>query len=838
VLRYDDTARALAIGVRELVQAIAPTGDLFPGAAGPGWAGTLSARARIGRVAHVAWQEGRLAEDESYRREIPITVSLDVLGWTCTVSGRMDGLVEVDGAFRVEEFKTTLRRQDELASLDDTPPREAAIQLRTYLYLAERSGCRPVEGRLVLSSAIDGSSRTFRIESEPAAAAVVESTLSRLVELREERIGRLCRRRSIPVPFAHDAFRPGQAGISERVFDAARKGHHLLLQAPPGLGKTAAVLHGVLRSAFASDASVFFATARNTQQLLAEETLARVAARGLPLTSVTLRARSRYCTQREMACGPATCPSCVGYYDRVRENDVHKRLLERGTLGAEALLDFGARFRLCPYQLSQELASRVDVVIGDYNYAFDPDTTPLRLFEEPKTSWMIVVDEAHNLPDRARSWWSPSLAARRAEATSDALRDGGPAFEPFAALCDTLASRIRSAGASGMRLEAAGETDLVRIEPDNLSFHDLRDRADELAPEYLRLAHAFGRHPLLLPGDPSGSDAWQQLTWSIARFDKQLAAIGPETVVLHRGEDPVFGPAPTPESWGLYLFCRDPSPFLRPRFATLATAVLMSATLEPSEFYRDLLGLELERSFVFRADGFFDPDALLVVVAPGVSTALRDRGRDRSLTIALVEQVVTAIPGNCAVLFSSFALRDSIATGLALPGRHRLLQTPEMPDRDRNTLLDELKQGKRGEPSVLLGVLGGIFSEGVDLPGNALLGVVLVGPALPAVTVEQELLREWYQSRWEDGFRLAYLVCGMTRVVQAAGRVLRTQADRGVVVLVDRRFVQNDYRAFFPPTWKPLRSARPWEPIRDFFQRAASEGSDPEAGGERKEPQT
>jgi len=203
------------------------------------------------------------------------------------------------------------------------------------------------------------------------------------------------------------------------------------------------------------------------------------------------------------------------------------------------------------------------------------------------------------------------------------------------------------------------------------------------------------------------------------------------------------------------------------------------------------------------------------VVCPEVSTEYRHRAADRDATAAIVEEVVHAIPGNCALLFSSFAFRDQVLEAVSLPERVTLLQRPGMSEPARDALLAELESNE--PPRVLAGVLGGIFAEGVDLPGDCLEAVVIVGPGLPALAAERELLRAWVVEQGGEGFHETYVVPGMRRVVQAAGRVVRSERDRGVVVLIGRRFARVDYTRLFPEDWEPIETAWPWTVVHEFF---------------------
>ena len=242
---------------------------------------------------------------------------------------------------------------------------------------------------------------------------------------------------------------------------------------------------------------------------------------------------------------------------------------------------------------------------------------------------------------------------------------------------------------------------------------------------------------------------------------------------------------------------------LGPTFDDLSSTIAMSATLHPVDFYAAMFGLSASNTVSADFESPFPPENRRVLVVGGVSTEYRHRARDKAAIARQIETAIAAVSGNIAVFFSSFALRDEVAGEMGLLGRPVIFQERQMDEADRDRVLTTLA---RGENHVLMGVLGGIFSEGIDLPGAGLVAAVIVGPALPAVGLERKLMSAWYQERYDSGFRYAYQVPGMARVVQAAGRVIRTPEDIGAIVLIGQRFLRNDYASFFPEDWTPVRS--------------------------------
>lgn len=825
MLRIDDEEKLLEIGVHDLIDAGPQQGHLRLQVA---W--SARTRMKAGQQVHSAWQAERAAEDAGFRREVTLRRRIVVRGWECCIQGRVDGLSEEAGRVVVEEVKSTTLPAEMLAtrSLSDFP--DWARQVHLYLWFLAGDGTQAV-GRLVLVSLIDGSKRVLHVPPDPGLGAWVERQLDWLLHQHEDRMAWRARRRGAPVPFPHDAWRPGQRELAQNVEDSLRAGRRLLLQAPTGYGKTAAALHAALTVARDTGQRVFFATARTTQQRMAEQTVREMARRGLPIRAVTLRAREKACLNEVVACRPDACKYAEEYHDKVRENDLVAALWRMGAGEGrpgvpppDTVSQVAGDATACPFALSLDLVRSADLVIGDLNYAFDPSVRLAEVAEQPR-EWLVIVDEAHNLPERVLDAASPSLRVSVADATVDALRTGRHAerWRPFAQIAEDIADWLRAGIARVPRDVRDREIALPVDEGvDRRTLDELAERVEGLALDYalVRLTH-----PPFASGTP---DLWLELARGVLRARSAARNAGEETVAIWRaprrsgrrrwgrkkaaprGQVSLLqGPSQEhdlSDPAGLKLLNRDAAGILRPMFKDLGGAVCMSATLSPPDFYERVLGIDLEKLDRVEHPSPFPPEHRRVLVCPEVSTEYRHRDRDRVRTAAIVSEALRAIPGNAALFCPSFAFRDALEPLLELGDRPVLRQERGMDEGARAGLLDTLMEG-RGH--VLLAVLGGIFAEGVDLPGDALLGAVVVGPALPQANLERRLLQKWYQDSFREGFRYAWLVPGMSRVVQAAGRIIRTEDDVGAIVLVGRRFLRNEYAAMMPDEWSPIRSRFP-----------------------------
>jgi DNA excision repair protein ERCC-2 len=801
VLRFDDGARRLEIGVHDLLEVGPRSGHLQLQVA---W--SARQRLRAGQEAHTAWQRGRAAEAAgAFRAEVVLQHTLVVRGWEVRIQGRVDGLSEEGDRLVVEELKSSTLPADRLQALTLDQLPDWALQVRLYLWFLACAR-REAVGRLILVSLLDGAQRVLHVAPDPGLKAWVEGRLDWLLHEREALLAWRARRRAHPVPDPHAAWRPGQRELSEAVSDALRRGQQLLLSAPTGYGKTAAALHGALVVARDTGQRVFFATARGTQQQMAEATARALVAAGLPLRCVSLRAREKVCLNDVVACRADACRYAAGYHDKVEAGDLLRRAWSSsGIPGVEGVVALGREAEACPFALSIDLLRGADLVIGDLNYALDPSVRLAEILDDPR-EWLLIVDEAHNLPDRAMDWGSPGLRIAEADAAIDALPPGDAA-RPFRELAEDLGQWLRAGVALVPRLADEGAWAAPPAEAvDRAGLEALAARFEALALD----------HALLRAADPRpGPDPWIDAARAVSRLRAALQRAGPETLAVWRRADPgQVGLFARGGAAGLRLLCRDPAPLLGPALGALGGVLLMSATLQPADYYLSVLGLDPKRAVVRAEPSPFPPERRAVLICPQVSTAFRHRARDEAATAALLTEALAAVPGNAAVFFPSFAVMERLLPQIALGGRAALVQGRQADEAARAAVLDTLREGAG---HVLMAVLGGVFSEGVDLPGAALRAVLVLGPGLPQLSLERREIEAWHEGRSGQGERYAWLVPGMCRVVQAAGRVVRSPEDRGAVVLICQRFLRRDLQALMPPDWGPRRCADPGAALRAFF---------------------
>ncbi|MFP3585157.1 ATP-dependent DNA helicase [Paraburkholderia sp. SIMBA_055] len=575
--------------------------------------------------------------------------------------------------------------------------------------------------------------------------------------------------------FPHAQFRSGQRELAVSVYRAARDGKPLMAQAPTGIGKTLATIFPLLKACAAEQIDrVFFLTAKTPGRALALDAIEtlRQSAAPLPLRTLELVARDKACEHPDKACNGESCPLARGFYDRLdaaRSAALAGPRLDRATVREAALAH-----DVCPYYLAQELARWADVVVGDYNYYYDSSAMLYALTQINQWRVGVLVDEAHNLLDRARRMYTASLdqaALRLARNTAPpTLR------KPLERLQREWNALKRAQTASyevyadvpGKLLSAAQNligavTDQLAEAPLSIDQTSLRFFFD--AMHFVALAEQFGEHSI---------------------FDITL------TTDRHAPRDKT----------SCVLCVRNviPAPFLAPRYAAARTTVMFSGTLSPHHFYRDTLGLAEDTSWL-DVEGPFRAEQLQVRVAGNVSTRWRDRDRSLEPIVELIARQYTAQPGNYLGFLSSFEYLQRVVALMRErnPDVPVWAQEPGMDEAARDAFLARFRGTDQG---VGFAVLGGAFSEGVDLVGQQLIGAFIATLGLPQMNEVNEQMRRTMEARFGSGYEYMYLYPGLQKVVQAAGRVIRTEHDEGVVHLIDDRYRRPEVRRLLPRWWQ------------------------------------
>lgn len=794
-----------SVSVRELVQFVLRRGDLG------------GAREFVGADRNLAGIRGHQRIQRSrpagYRKEVAVAREITTDEITLRLHGRIDGLLATESETWLEEIKTVRGSWDGIAD----PLHWAQAKIYAFIHASE---CNLPTIRVQLTY--------LNLESEAVTEfheTLAHSTLAQFfdetitvylgwIEARHRWIQQ--RNQSIAqLAFPFPNYRAGQRKLAVAVYQTLASGGRLFAEAPTGIGKTMATLFPAMKAlAEGKLDTVFYLTARTIGRAVAEKTMADLRAAGMRARAVTLTARDKVCVRNGQPCDLNTCPLAIGYYDRCKP--AIRAALEREAITRPVLEEVAQEHQVCPFELSLDVSLWVDAVICDFNYVFDPQAFLRRHFAESDRRHALLVDEAHNLVDRAREMFSADLTgveidevrrelkktvprcARKLAKLSLAIRKLPTSFSPNA---ETTASE-----------EPRPERELFVAEPETPSpapvasaeaaIPLIQQRGGilttsafpaELLPlveECLKECEAW-----LAQNQPASfREALLQLYFRLRTFSRTTEFYDECYVTM-------IAPG---ASVKLRLFCLDPSKRLREAGERGCASVFFSGTLTPMDYYRNLLGGAEEDRLVQLASPFA-PENLAVLVQPRIRTDLKSRSDTLAEVVAAIGAAIEARRGNYLVYLPSFQYLRLVPEPFqsAHPGVTILEQHPGMTEAERETFLVAFATGHE---QTLVGfvVLGGIFGESIDLVGERLIGAIVVGVGLPQLSAERDLIRDHFQRVNGLGFDYAYTFPGMNRVLQAVGRVIRSETDRGVVLLIDRRFAEARYRRLFPAHWRAV----------------------------------
>ncbi len=573
--------------------------------------------------------------------------------------------------------------------------------------------------------------------------------------------------------FPFPRWRPGQEELAVSTAKAVESSGETMIQAPTGTGKTAALLFGAMPPAVRSWNTVFFLTAKNTQKRLALDTGVRFRDGGLPLRVVTLSSRQDTCPIETDRCSPEACPLAEVFEERVRKAGLLDSLLALGAVDTARIVEESVRAGVCPFETALCLAQRCDLVICDYNHVFDPSASLKRFFAEEETAARIdlLVDEAGNLPDRVMKIWSPEIRDSWLRATASyARRTGNRRLTTLIRPWKKLLKAAKAFLPDDATDDAALPSDLSPPKVDSARFRKVIGSAAELPLETLELSRAVARFSLVAE-----------------RLDSRFH-------LLARSEK-----GDTVLQW----FCSDPSDLTREVHSRCRSVTAFSATLSPADHFRPLLGLAGSAGWT-ETEWPFPRENLKVWIDSTINTRWKAR---KTATVRVASRVRGAwkkTPGTWLAWFPSFSWMEDVASllGECDPLVQPRVTTPE----EREAFLGMACSGGK----LILAVAGGVFSEGVDLTFPDLRGGFVAGPSLPSVNTRQELVRAVHERIFGDGFLHAYVIPGMNRVIQAAGRLVRNPDQRADLVLLGERFVQSPYLELLPKHWLPARVITPY----------------------------
>ncbi|MBC1486533.1 ATP-dependent DNA helicase [Listeria seeligeri] len=755
--------KAVQISVRRLVEFVLRGGSIDSRM-------TSSDRALEGTKIHQLLQK---SAGEEYQAEVSLKLDRTVDGVVFSLDGRADGIINEQ---TIDEIKTTETVMEEIT--EDFRPLHWA-QLICYGFMfAEKSDLPEVTLQLTYYQVADEEIKQFRrIMSREEMGVFVDDLLSKYaVWAKMSAAWEMKRNKTIQeLSFPYNSYRRGQRELSIAVYRTAVSGENLFCEAPTGIGKTMSTLFPAVKAMGEGKTDkIFYFTAKTITRQVAEDALDEMRRKGLAARSVTITAKDKICFLDERKCEPDHCQFARGYYDRLNEA-LFDLLGQEEAITRTVVEQYAREYTLCPFELSLDVALFCDAIVCDYNYLFDPVVYLKRFFSEGPGKYTFLVDEVHNLVDRARSMFSATL---RKSLVMQVKRQLDKKLHKR--LWNAVNAMNKVMVSLNKQLSEPGETihvNKIGLTEWNESVLKFTFVAKEWLPQNTQ--------------SETQSDVLE-LYFESLRYVK-IAELYDEryTTQITR----------THSDLEIKQLCLDPAFLLSEKLKLGASSVLFSATLRPIDYYTNVLGGEEDTSrMVFSSP--FEQQNMHLLVADNISTKYQMRDQSLASVVEALAALIAGKKGNYLFFFPSFQYLQNVYE--LFREKH-----PEIVARKQEGAMDEeqreafLEAFKAGNLETLVGfcVLGGVFSEGIDLRGERLIGAAIVGVGLAQLNPESDLIKDYYNETIGQGFDYAYQLPGMNKVLQAVGRVIRGESDRGVILLIDERFSASRYRTLFPAHW-------------------------------------
>lgn len=755
----------IRISVRNLVEFIFRSGDIDN---------------RIGKGAQKeAMQEGSRMHRKiqgrmgiEYRAEVPLKLEVLQENYILSLEGRADGIITNEDGVTIDEIKcmyTDVTRFEEPVFVH-----KAQAMCYAYIY-AVQNGIDQISVQLTYCDLDTEEIVHFK---EAFSFSWLKKWFEDMMEAYRKwtdfqfawRNIRQSSIQNLEFPFS---YRDGQHKLVGDVYRTINRKKILFIQAPTGTGKTISTLFPAIRAVGENlGDKIFYLTAKTITRTVAKDTCDLLKEHGYRGKVIVLTAKEKMCPCEEMDCNPVNCPRAKGHYDRVNDA-VYDLITTEDDFTRERLLAQAEKFQVCPFEMSLDASLYADVIICDYNYVFDPNVYLKRFFSEgEKGDYIFLVDEAHNLVERGREMYSAVLVKEEILAMKKLVRGKDRKLESALEKCNRQMLEWKRECEKYVVYESIGAFAFSLMRLMSLLDVFLQSRGEmperkELTKFYLNLRHFMNM---------------------FERVD--------ENYVLYSDFD-------EEGRFCLHLYCVNPSVNLQECLERGNSTIFFSATLLPVTYYKNLLSSKKDNYAVY-ADSAFREEQRLLFIGRDVSSLYTRRTLGEFRRIALyIQQILRAKKGNYLIFFPSYRFMEDVYEQFLSTNEKEadsIIQSSNMNETEREEFMQEFAK-ERDRSLAAFCVLGGIFSEGIDLKEDLLIGVLIVGTGLPQICTQREILKEYYQQENGQGFDYAYQYPGMNKVLQAAGRVIRTVSDRGIIGLLDERFLRNDYRKLFPREW-------------------------------------
>ncbi|TYS71007.1 ATP-dependent DNA helicase [Sutcliffiella horikoshii] len=756
--------KKLSVSVRKLVEFVMMGGSIDSRFAG-------SNVMQEGTRTHQRLQAER---GDNYEKEVYLSIQMQIEDYELHVEGRCDGIYRNENQVIIEEIKTTAR---DLNTVTEQDYKAYWAQLKMYAYIyCLKNELDNITVHMVYAKRENKDEKTFEKQFELKELQVFVEELTKEYLSFQKQLWKIRQARTESIStlkFPYESYRTGQRDLAKAVYKTIREEKRLFAKAATGIGKTiATIFPAVLSLQEGKQEKIMYLTAKTVTKMVAEEAFRLLIKNGLNMKTITITAKDKICFQEETICQKEFCPFADGYYDRLKEGI--KDILENEYLMDRRTIEiYAKRHQLCPFEFSLDLAMFADVVICDYNYFFDPKVRLQRWGDFHKET-ILLIDEAHNLVDRSREMLSASLAksvflqaAKQVKGTDEEL------YMKIKAVNDSLLK---------WKKELLITNEFVFDDKPSLIIEVVVSAVEACEQWLIRNPSGMALR-VILEAYFEGQDFLR-----IAKvYNERYKTI----VTIYKSEVLVK------------LACMDSSAAIKESTSKAVATVFFSATLHPLGYFQTVLGGE-EHDYHLSINTPFHPEQMKIY-AKNISTRYQDREKSILPIAETIRDVFHLEKGNFLVFFPSYeylslvfeayekiALEDSIET---------LVQQPVMTEKEREMFLESFNPAREGT-FIAFAVLGGIFSEGIDLKGDRLKGVGIVGVGLPRISLERNVMKEHFQQQGQNGFDFAYVYPGMNKVQQAGGRLIRSEEDTGFILFIDDRYFHTKYRSLLPPEWQ------------------------------------
>ena len=754
--------KEISISVRELVEFTLRKGDID-------FRYTGRQRGAQGTKAHQRIQKKYKEGDLS---EVSISRTIEYKDMNITLQGRMDGIIFEEGKVIIDEIKSTRMPLDEIDE-DFSEVHWAQGMVYAFLYSLENH-IEEISVQLTYyqleSKEVKKLIRSF--DYEDLKVYVYEKLIKNYIkwaimiyqwrEFRDESIR--------TISFPHDRYRVGQRKLIISIYKTIQEGKKIFVNGPTGIGKTISTLFPSIVSIKEGDVDkIFYLTSKNTQRQVVESTLNQLLEAQLKVKYTSLTAKEKICFKEQTMCNPEYCEYAKGHFDRL--NDAIKDIFtNEDTFTQKIISEYAQKHRICPFEFSLDLTLWSDLVLCDYNYIFDPRVS-LKRFTEEKGKYVFLIDEAHNLVDRSRDMYSAELGKKQALSLQKLIGKNHPLYKSL--------GKINKAFIAIRKDEEFDQENL----PQDLvnSVNEFIYKGDKWLAQH--------------NSKDSFYDELLQYYFEVNNFIRIGEYYGENyKVIKSKNKDEVI----------IKLVCLDSSSYIKQSVENGVSSVFFSATLLPMNYYIELLGGLINEDYHMILESPFPEENACIMICDQISTTYKNRENSYEDICQYIYHTIKAKEGNYMIFFPSYEYMEKVHA--IFVENHLEVETTKqsksMTESERKEYIDKFELG---EKITAFAVLGGIFSESIDLRGERLIGAIVVSVGLPKTGEERDLLKQYYDKINDRGFFYAYMYPGFNKVMQGVGRVIRGEEDKGVILLIDTRFTQNNYKNLFPKHWSKVK---------------------------------